>query len=45
MRYTFPTTLQLVWFVENGRLTSAWRLVEDEAVEAIPPSLEVMRAA
>ena len=45
MRYTRPTILRLAWFLENGRLTSAWRLAEDEAVEAIPPSLEVMRAA
>jgi hypothetical protein len=45
MRYTFPTTLRLVWFLENGRLTSAWRLIEDEAAETIPPSLEVLRAA
>lgn len=38
MRYTRPTTLRLVWFLEHGRLASAWRLVEDKAVESTPPS-------
>ena len=36
MRYTRPTTLRLAWFLENGRLTSAWRLVEDTAADSTP---------
>jgi hypothetical protein len=32
----FPTTLRLCWFLENGRLTCAWRPIEDQ-VAAIAP--------